>query len=217
MTRAEAITKLHLLVGKDLRPLADEHRVTVFKNGRKNKGWAGSVLERYLGLAANSRQTPDFGDWDLKLVSLKRNRGRLVVKETMAITMLTPSHVLEMPFEHSHLFDKLQRLVVCAREWVDEQESRSPLAQVTTFDLSDGEFFRQVQADYEAIRDALRRRALRPCLHQHAQRTGQAPQCGTAQDPGGRPGIGPVEQRRPEPRQMADARPVGVVAAPDQH
>ena len=161
MTREEAITKLHLLVGKDLRPLADEHRVTVFKNGRKNKGWAGSVLERYLGLAANSRQAPDFGDWDLKLVSLKRNRGRLVVKETMAITMLTPSHVLEMPFEHSHLFDKLQRLVVCAREWVDEQESRSPLAQVTTFDLSDGEFFRQVQADYDTIRAALRQRGVR--------------------------------------------------------
>ena len=158
MTREEAITKLHLLVGKDLRPLADEHRVTVFKNGRKNKGWAGSVLERYLGLAANSRQAPDFGDWDLKLVSLKRNRGRLVVKETMAITMLTPSHVLEMPFEHSHLFDKLQRLVVCAREWGDEQESRSPLAQVTTFDLSDGEFFCQVQADYDAIRAALKQR-----------------------------------------------------------
>ena len=161
MTREEAITKLHLLVGKDLRPLADEHRVTVFKNGRKNKGWAGSVLERYLGLAANSRQEPDFGDWDLKLVSLKRSRGKLVVKETMAITMLTPSHVLEMPFEHSHLFDKLQRLVVCAREWVDEQESRSPLAQVTTFDLSDGEFFRQVQADYDTIRAALRQRGVR--------------------------------------------------------
>ena len=161
MTREEAITKLHLLVGKDLRPLADEHRVTVFKNGRKNKGWAGSVLERYLGLAANSRQAPDFGDWDLKLVSLKRSRGKLVVKETMAITMLTPSHVLATPFEHSHLLDKLQRLVIPAREWVDEQETRSPLAQVTTFDLSDGELFRQVQADYEAIRAALRQRGVR--------------------------------------------------------
>lgn len=161
MKREEAITKLRLLVGKDLRPLADEYRVTVFKNGRKNKGWAGSVLERYLGLAANTRQGPDFGDWDLKLVSLKRSRGQLVVKETMAITMLTPSHVLERPFEHSHLFDKLQQLVVCAREWVDEQESRSPLSQVTTFDLSDGELYRQVQADYESIRAALKQRGVR--------------------------------------------------------
>jgi len=161
MTRDEALTRLRLLVGKDLRPMAEEYRVTVFKNGRKNKGWAGSVLERHLGLGANSRQEPDFGDWDLKLVSLKRGRGKLVVKETMAITMLSPAHVIEMPFEHSHLLSKLQRLVVCAREWVDEQETRSPLVSVTGFDLSDGEMFRQVQADYDAIRAALKQRGVR--------------------------------------------------------
>jgi len=161
VTRDEAIIKLRLLVGKDLRPLADEHGITVWKSDRKNKGWAGSVLERFLGLEANSRQAPDFGDWDLKLVSLKHSGAKLVVKETMAITMLQPSHVIEAPFEHSHLLDKLQRLVVAAREWVDEQETRSPLVQVTAFDLSDGEFFRQVQADYEAIRAALKMRGVR--------------------------------------------------------
>ena len=161
MTRDEALAKLRLLVGKDLRPLADAYRITVIKNGRKNKGWAGSVLERYLGLAANSRQAPDFGDWDLKLVSLKRSRSKLVVKETMAITMFQPAHVIETPFEHSHLLAKLLRLVVPAREWVDAQETRSPLVSVTTFDLSDGELFRQVQADYDAIRAALKQRGVR--------------------------------------------------------
>lgn len=161
MTRDEAITRLQQLVGKDLRPMADEHRVTVWKNGRKNKGWAGDVLERHLGLAKNSRQAPDFGDWDLKLVSLKRRSGQLVVKETMAITMIQPSHVIETPFEHSYLLSKLQRLVVPAREWVDEQETRSPLVRVVTFDLGDGELFRQVQADYEAIRAALKQRGVR--------------------------------------------------------
>ena len=161
MTRNEAITKLRLLVGKDLRLLADEYGVTVWKNGRKNKGWAGSVLERFLGLEANSRQAPDFGDWDLKLVSLKRSGAKLAVKETMAITMLQPGDVIETPFEHSHLLDKLQRLVVAARQWVDEKETRSPLMKITTFDLGDGELFRQVQADYDAIRAALQRRGVR--------------------------------------------------------
>jgi DNA mismatch repair protein MutH len=161
MTRDEAIARLQPLVGKDLRPLADEYRVTVWKNGRKNKGWAGEVLERHLGLAKNSRQAPDFGEWDLKLVSLRRRAGRLVVKETMAITMIQPGHVIETPFEHSHLLSKLQRLVVPAREWVDERESRSPLVKVVTFDLGDGELFRQVQADYETIRAALRQRGVR--------------------------------------------------------
>jgi hypothetical protein len=84
-----------------------------------------------------------------------------VVKETMAITMLSPAHVLETPFEHSHLLSKLQRLVLAAREWVDERETRSPLARVTAFDLGDGDLFRRVQADYDAIRAALRQRGVR--------------------------------------------------------
>ena len=141
--------------------MAEEFRVTVWKNNRKNKGWAGDVIERYLGLPANSRQAPDFGDWELKVVSLKRRGGRLAVKETMAITMIQPSNVIATPFEHSHLLDKLQRMVVGAREWVDEQETRSPFVSASGFDLSDGELFRQVQADYEAIRAALKQRGLR--------------------------------------------------------
>lgn len=161
MTRDEAIRRLQELVGKDMRPLAEEHGVTVWKNGRKNKGWAGDVLERHLGLAKNSRQAPDFGDWDLKLVSLKRSAGRLVVKETMAVTMIEPANVIATPFEHSHLLDKLQRLVVPAREWVDEQETRSPLVKVAMFDLGDGELFRTVQEDYETIRAALKQRGVR--------------------------------------------------------
>lgn len=161
MTRDQAVGRLQELVGKDLRPLADGYHVTVWKNGYKNKGWAGDVLERHLGLAKNSRQSPDFGDWDLKLVSLRRRAGKLVVKETMAITMIEPTNVIATPFEHSHLLDKLQRLVVPAREWVNEQETRSPLVKVVMFDLGDGELFRAVQEDYEAIRAALKQRGVR--------------------------------------------------------
>ena len=79
----------------------------------------------------------------------------------MAITMIEPANVVATPFEHSHLLDKLQRMVVCAREFVDGQETRSPLRHATTFDLRDGELFRQVQADFEDIRAALRQRGLR--------------------------------------------------------
>lgn len=161
MTRQEALQKLQALVGKDLRPLADEFHVRVWKGNRKNKGWAGDVIERYLGLPANSRQAPDFGDWELKVIPLKRRSDRLMVKETMAITMIEPGNVIKTPFEHSHLLDKLQRMVVGVREWVDEQETRSPFVKALSFDLSDGDLFRQVQSDYEAIRAMLRQRGLR--------------------------------------------------------
>jgi DNA mismatch repair protein MutH len=72
LDRKEAVRRLNLLAGGDLRPMADEYGIQVWKNGRKNKGWAGLVLERYLGLRQNSGQAPDFGTWDLKLVALHR-------------------------------------------------------------------------------------------------------------------------------------------------
>jgi len=88
--RTEAIIRLEKLIGKDLRKMADEFGITVFKNGKKNKGWAGHVIERYLGLPLNSAQSPNFGSWELKVFPLRDRRGALRVKETIAITMIDP-------------------------------------------------------------------------------------------------------------------------------
>ena len=71
MERQEAIGRISEIVGTDLRNLADKYKVTVFKAGKKNKGWAGHVIERYLGLPINSSQSPNFGSWELKTISLK--------------------------------------------------------------------------------------------------------------------------------------------------
>ncbi len=149
--------RINLLAGRDLRPLADELGVTVWKEGRKNKGWAGHVLERYLGLAQNSRQAPDFGTWDLKLVSLRRAPGGVLrVKETMAITMLEPAEVVSNRFEDSHLYDKLRRLVVVSRIFEHESDARSLLHAAAKFDLDDPDIFHTVKADYELIRATIR-------------------------------------------------------------
>lgn len=159
LDRDEAVRRINLLAGRDLRPLAEEFGVTVWKAGRKNKGWAGHVLERYLGLAQNSRQAPDFGTWDLKLVSLRRAPdGLLRVKETMAITMLEPSEVVSNRFEDSHLYDKLRRLVVVSRIFEDAEDTRSILHAAAKFDLDDPAIFHTVKADYELIRATIRER-----------------------------------------------------------
>ncbi len=50
MERREAIRKLQQLVGKELHELADEYGVTIYRNNRVNKGWAGHVFERHLQL-----------------------------------------------------------------------------------------------------------------------------------------------------------------------
>ena len=74
----------------------------------------------------------------------------------MAITMIDPKNVMVTPFEHSHLVEKLRALLVCARVFVNEQDDTSILLKVGSFDLSDAETFKQVQADYELVRKTLR-------------------------------------------------------------
>ena len=157
ITREEAITILTPSIGKDLREMAAPTGVTVWKNGRKNKGWAGMVVEQLLGHPQDSDQAPDFGTWELKVVPIVRNaQGHWQVKETMAITMIDPKNVAETPFDHSHLLDKLRALLVCAREWVNTQDEHSRLIKLGVFDLADGETFRQVQADYESVQKTIR-------------------------------------------------------------
>lgn len=61
MEREDAIGRLKQLEGIDLVLFADKYDITVWKGDRKNKGWAGHVPERYLGLPINSAQSPNFG------------------------------------------------------------------------------------------------------------------------------------------------------------
>lgn len=154
MERIEAIERLRELQGQDIRPLADRYGITVFKNDKKNKGWAGHVIERHLGLALNSSRAPNFGSWELKLVSLAYKKDRtLRVKETMAITMIDPEEVKMKNFEDSHLFNKLRKALIVSRIFEDKIETRSLLYSVTEFDLNDPQIYEIIKADYDLIRN----------------------------------------------------------------
>jgi DNA mismatch repair protein MutH len=156
MEREEAVIKIQKLVGQDLRKLADKYEVTVFRNGKKNKGWAGHVIERYLGLPTNSSQSPNFGSWELKTIPLKYlKNGKLTVKETMAITMIDPYNVEHTEFENSHLLAKLKKAVIAARIWIGQNEESSILYKVTTFDLGDKELYEHIKEDYNTVRNAI--------------------------------------------------------------
>jgi DNA mismatch repair protein MutH len=161
LPRHEAVLRIRLLSGKDLRAMAAGYGITVWKDGKKNKGWAGQVIEHYLGLPQNSRQAPDFGSWELKVVPLSRAvDGTLRVKESMAITMIEPAEVIASKFEDSHLYDKLRSLVVVARVFENVADTSSILHSAAEFDLDDPAIRRQVEDDYEAIRQIIRLRGL---------------------------------------------------------
>jgi DNA mismatch repair protein MutH len=157
LSRIEALRRIRMLSGKDLRPLAEQFRVTVWKNGHKNKGWAGQVIEQYLGLPQNSLQAPDFGSWELKVVPLIRaTDGTVRVKESMSITMIEPAEVVANAFVDSHLYDKLRSMIVVARIFETVEDTSSILHSAAESDLDNPSIRKQVEDDYETIRELIR-------------------------------------------------------------
>lgn len=156
MERDFAVEKLKLLADKNLHDLAKLFEITVCTSeGKVNKGWAGHVCERYLGIPINSSQSPNFGSWELKSIPLKRLRnGNLSFKETMAITMIDPYQVARTPFEESHLLSKLRKAVCVARIVGANVYEPTIIHSVVTIDL-EGEIYEIVKEDYEHVRALL--------------------------------------------------------------
>jgi len=150
MERRHAVQKLKDLVGQDLRSIAKDYNVTVFKaNGNLNKGWAGQTVECYLGLPLNASRNPNLGSWELKVVPLTRKPGgRYTVKETMAITMLDPKEVKQTDFEKSHLFTKLRKIITVSREYISREEEQSKVLGYHEFELEGTILRDQVAKDY---------------------------------------------------------------------
>ena len=158
MERAAAVALLQQLLNQDLVAVARQHGVTIFKEGKKNKGWAGHALERYLSLPLNSSRAPNFGSWELKSTSLVRSKrdGQLRVKETIAITMLDPVEVAQKEFEESHLYNKLRKTLLVARIHESQAEEQSLLHSIAEFDLDDPALHRVLKADYDLLREVVR-------------------------------------------------------------
>jgi len=153
--RKEAVEKFQSLIGKELHELAREYDVTIYKNDRVNKGWAGHVFERFLELPINSAQSPNFGSWELKSIPLKTlKNGKLSFKETMAITMIDPVNVCQKEFEDSHLLAKLKKAVVVARTVGNTVDDPSYIHSIIEFDLS-GNLYKSVKSDYDLVRNIL--------------------------------------------------------------
>lgn len=156
ITRFEATKELQRLIGQDLRKLAEKHKITVFKDGKFNKGWAGLTLEKELGVGNNCIPASNGDFWELKLVPLVNKNGKWKVKETMAITMINPGEVVETSFENSHLFNKMRKMIICGRERLDPKESSSKLLYVNSFDLLSTNYWQQIKADYEETQKAIK-------------------------------------------------------------
>jgi len=152
--RAEVALRLReVLPGNNLYDLASRHGIAPLKNGKLNKGWVGQTIERVAGLSAGNAQRRDGIDFELKTTSLIPVGESWKPKETIKITQLTPSAVLEEEFETSVLWNKLASLILVGV--YHEQENFCRVVQVSTVDITDPELISAIRDFWEDIRHTI--------------------------------------------------------------
>lgn len=158
VTRQMAINNLRQYLKEDLADYAPKFNVTIFNNGKQNKGWKGQVLEHLAGLDINNKQAPNGLGFELKSVAFQTlKNGNLVPKETMAITMINPQEVVETPFYDSHCWHKLKSLVFCKVMWHGNFVAKSELLSVSSFDFIENDnIINEIKADYELIQNTIK-------------------------------------------------------------
>lgn len=156
VTRATAIENLRKYLGQDLMKLSSRCSITTFETGKQNKGWKGLILEKLAGLDTNISKAPNGLSFELKSVSFKEKKGKLIPKETMAITMINPEELKETSFFQSHCWAKLKSIVFCAVMWHGKNATNAELLNVTSLDFSEtDELIKEIKADYDFIRNKL--------------------------------------------------------------
>jgi DNA mismatch repair protein MutH len=159
MDKMYALQKLELLKDKTIEDLLPEFPdITKFSfSGKLNKGWAGQLIERYLGLPLNSSRSPNGGSWELKTVSLKQKRdGKIVPQETIAITMVDEIYLKneDPSFLDSHLYTKLKRLIVVSR--LAQQGKTSKVISVVEWDSAIvPSILLQIESEYNKLKEKI--------------------------------------------------------------
>jgi DNA mismatch repair protein MutH len=155
ITRTIAINNLKKHLGENLKEWANKFGITIYKNGKQNKGWKGLVLERLAGLTNNNDKAPNGLGFELKSVAFYSATNK--PKETMAITMINPNELLKNNFFNSHCWKKLKSLVFCAVEWNSKNADDAKLLSVASMDFNeDGNLIKEIAEDYELIRNKLK-------------------------------------------------------------
>lgn len=130
--------------GKDMSELFECYEL----NNNGNKGRFGHLIEKVLGLDINSKQEPDFDDFELKCVPLRKlKNGKYSFKETVAVTMINPKEIINTKFENSHLYNKLNRVLFVTY-------INNTIEGVYTFELK-GEVSDIIKKDYELVQNTL--------------------------------------------------------------
>ncbi|MDX1918641.1 MAG: MutH/Sau3AI family endonuclease [Candidatus Caenarcaniphilales bacterium] len=151
--RFEAAFKLkEKVLNKNLVDIAHNLGVTIFSEGRLNKGWIGQTLDKLIEVDKVNGCFPDGEDFELKSVKVVFQNDEWIPKETMAITMFNPNKILTEEFQTSALWKKLERLIIVGSYY----QSVTPMAAYIKFirpiDVNDPALVNQIKDYWEEIK-----------------------------------------------------------------
>ena len=109
-SEAELLSRCRTLAGKSLGQVAAELNVAVPGSRARAKGWAGQLIERYLGASAASQPEPDFISLGIELKTIPVNRqGR--AKESTFVCMAPMTVAPGLRWLDSTVRHKLNRVL----------------------------------------------------------------------------------------------------------
>ena len=109
-SEAELLSRCRSLAGKSLGQIAAELNIAVPASRSGAKGWAGQLIEHYLGASAASKPEPDFQILGIELKTIPVNRrGRAKESTFVCMTPMTASAGLR--WTESTVRHKLDRVL----------------------------------------------------------------------------------------------------------
>lgn len=104
------LERAYALSGLTLGEVAANEGIKVPKDLKKEKGWAGLLLEKALGASAGSKPEPDFPHLGIELKTLPINReGKPLETTFVCVTPL--KDLVGATWENSHIKNKLARVL----------------------------------------------------------------------------------------------------------
>lgn len=104
------LNRAHALAGLTIETIANQHGIAVPNDLRREKGWAGQLLEVVLGATAASRAEPDFVGLGVEMKTIPvDHQGK--PRESTFVSTIPLTRVSGMTWETSHVKKKLAHVL----------------------------------------------------------------------------------------------------------
>lgn len=115
----------------NLKEYALRNKITVYKNGKMDKGWKGNAVEHLLNLKKNNNASSDYGFLEVKTVPFIYGANQeLKIKETTCLNVINTEEIINKKFEESSLYHKIKDTLFI---FINVEDDENPYVAKTLF------------------------------------------------------------------------------------